>query len=178
MRRIFGRRRRRPDRRAAPRCGARRRRDSCARSRRSRRAWRRRRSDARPASAASRSGCASPWRGCARASSRRRHRSPRRNSAPAAPAARSTPTGSSPSPRLWAGRTRTTRRCGVRRRARSGWRDRAVHHATSRRPGCTISARVIARQPQRHRDLAVGARLGRQSSCASPARGRTPSSIA
>ena len=81
------------------------------------------------------------------------------------------PQRSSPSPRPSAGRTRTRRRCGACRGMKRLARMSDVHHATSRVAGDRHQRAGVARQPQRHRDLAVGAGLGRQSSCASPARG-------
>ena len=58
----------------------------------------------------------------------------------------------------WAGRIRTTRRCGGPRRGRSGWRGCSSRHLPLRR--LRHQRADVAREPQRHRDLAVGAGLG------------------
>src|SRR3984893_16531821 len=90
----------------------------------------------------------------------------------AAPAAQSIPTGSFPSPRSWAERTRR-RRARAARDAGSGWREDWGREGRGRESGGRAAsgdlaltgernARVMSK-PQRHGDLAVRAGLGREA---------------
>ena len=85
--------------------------------------------------------------------------------AQAAQAARSTPTASSPSPRSSAGRTRTRR--AMRPRPSHEPAEAAGAASFITRPPCrpAITHARIAREPERHRDLAVGAVLRRELLC-------------
>ena len=103
-------------------------------------------------------------RACARGSSRRRRRSPRRNSARAARAARSPPRASLSISSVFGGKNSNETRMRLRRPCTNRLA-RRVHHATSRSAHPRAHAR-IAREPERHRDLAVGARLRRERLCA------------
>src|ERR1700687_4171948 len=95
----------------------------------------------------------------------------------AAPAAQSIPTGSFPSPRSWAERTRR-RRARAARDAGSGWhegwgRERRRPETGGRESWARAASGALAlagernarvmSKPQRHRDLAARARLRREA---------------